>query len=412
MVKVQHIFCFFLLLNFFSSIHMKNPVNPTEKLRKSIKLKKANDGLPTLRENIGYFYANQVKDFQKINTFHQNIPFKEHLKETVNDTNITITVEDFFEDFNCVGKKGVLALATDFKDENNIFDKLNIESQTKFKTIIISNETTKEYEINCRLFKYTERPLTVFCELDENIPQGNYSINFNNITLKYNDNEITINPDKYFDFEKLDVYIPDLYSDKQNITVDKNKESIELKFKINSYHNEKIILWGIDENLEILDNCKEKNKELTCLIQKDILLEITPNDTSIFYLLYNDVDNSDRNWYPKVDEIRINYYGIEKEDIFIGINKLIEDKLGIEYFAFYETNITNIPNFRTGYAAFSMEFEGVEENICSFRKYDDTPLLLICAILNHSTNEMYLSEIKNEIILDNINIKYNLEYNL
>ena len=176
-------------------------------------------------------------------------------------------------------------MATDFKDDNKIFDKLNIESQTKFKTIIISNETTKEYEINCRLFKYTELPLAVFCDLDENIPRGNYSINFNNITLKYNDNEITINSDKYFDFEKLDVYIPDLYSDKQNITVDKNKESIELKFKINSYHNEKIILWGIDENLEILDNCKEENKELTCLIQKDTLLEIMPNDTSIFYSL-------------------------------------------------------------------------------------------------------------------------------
>ena len=177
MVKVQNILCFFLLLNFFSSIQMKNPVNPTEKLSKSIKLKKTNDDLPTLREKNGYYYATQVKDFQEMNTFNQNPPFEVLLEETVNDTNITITVEDFFEDFNCVGKKGVLALATDFMDENKIFDKLNIESQTKFKTIIISNETTKEYEINCRLFKYTKLPLAVFCELDENIPQGNYSIN-------------------------------------------------------------------------------------------------------------------------------------------------------------------------------------------------------------------------------------------
>ena len=54
-----------------------------------------------------------------------------------------------------------------------------------------------------------------------------------------------------------------------------------------------------------------------------------------------------------------------------------------------------------------MKFEDVEENYCSFRKYEDAPLLLICVILNHSTNETYLSEIENEIILDNINIKYN-----
>ena len=194
MVKVQNILCFFLLLNFFSSIQMKNPVNPTEKLSKSIKLKKTNDDLPTLREKNGYYYATQVKDFQEMNIFNQNPPFKALLKETVNDTNITIIVEDFNEHCNYVGKKGALALTTNFTDENNIFDKLNIESQTKFKTIIISNET-KDYEINCRLFKYTEIPLKVFCELDENISQGNYSINFNNITFNYNDKEITINSD-------------------------------------------------------------------------------------------------------------------------------------------------------------------------------------------------------------------------
>ena len=406
MVKVQHVLCFFLFLNFFSSIQMKNPVNPTEKMRKSLKLIKINDDLPTLREKNGYYYATQVKDFQEMNTFNQNPPFEVLLEETVNDTNITIIVEDFFEDSNYVGKKGALALITNFTDENNIFDKLNIESQTKFKTIIISNET-KDYEINCRLFKYTEIPLKVFCELDENIPKGNYSINFNNITFKYNDKEITINSDKNFDFEKKDVYMPDLYSDIQNITVDKNKESIELKFKINSYHNETIILWGFDENLEILDNCKEENNELTCIIQKDTLLEIMPNDTSFFALIYSDNNNYESYFYLNVEYIIINYYSIEKEDIFVGINKLIENKFGFDDLAIYETNVTNISNFHSGINLFSMKFEGVEENYCSFNKYDDTPLLLLCGIVKYSTNEMYLSEIENETILDNINIKYN-----
>ena len=108
-----------------------------------------------------------------------------------------------------------------------------------------------------------------------------------------------------------------------------------------------------------------------------------------------------------VDYIRINFYGVEKEDIFIGINKWVEDKFGFDQFIKYETYITNIPNFHTGYASFSMKFEDVEENYCSFKKYDDALLLLICGILNHSTNEIYLSEFENEIISDNINIKYN-----
>jgi hypothetical protein len=385
---------------------MKNPVNPTEKLRKLIKLIKTNDDLPTLREKNGYYYATQVKDFQEMNTFNQNPPFKILLKETVNDTNINIAVEDFNEYPTYVGKKGALALTTNFTDENNIFDKLNIESQTKFKTIITSSET-KDYEINCRLFKYTEKPLTVFCELDENIPKGDYTINFNNITFKYNDKEITINSDEYFDFEKIDFLLPDLYSDIQNITVDKNKKSIELKFKINSYHNETIILFGKDQNSEILDNCKEENNELTCIIQKDILLEIMPNDTSLFNLAYSDNNSYNFQFYLNVEYIIINYYGIEKEDIFVGINKLIENKLGFGDFAIYETNVTNISNFRSGFNSFSLKFEGVEENYCFFRKYDDTPVLLLCGIRDYSTNEMYLSEIENETIFDHINIKYN-----
>ena len=396
MVKVQYIFCFFLLLNFCSNMQVKNSVKHVENLR-------TNDDMPTLREKIGYDYGAQVKDFQEINTFHQNPPLRELLKETI----YIISVEEFVDDVNFVGKKGALALNTSFIDENNLFDKSNIESQTTFKNIIKSKEE-KEYEINCRLFKYTHFPLIVLCELDENIPQGNYSINFNNINFMYNDKEIIVNSSQHFDFEKLDSYIPDLYSDEQNITVENNKESIEIKFKIISYHNETIVLWGTDENLEILDNCKVENNELICLIQKKTLLEIMPNPTGNFYLIYCDNKNYDSTFYRLVDKIIINYYGIEKEDIFIGINKLVEDKLGSDSFVAYETNITNIPNFRTGLISFSLKFGGVEEHYCGFKKYDDTPLLLLCGFINYSTNETYLSEIEKEIILDNNNIKYNL----
>ena len=395
MVKFQYIFCFFLLLNFCSSIQIKNPLNHIENLR-------PNDDIPTLREKIEYDYGAQVKDFQEINTVHQNPPLRKLLKETI----CIISVDNYINNVTYVGKKGALALNTSFIDENNVFDTSNIENQTNFKNIIKSKEE-KEYEINCRLFKYTHYPLIVLCELDENIPQGNYSINFNNISFRYNDKEITVNSDKHFDFEKLDSYIPELYADAQNITVEKNKESIELKFKIISYHNETIVLWGIDENMEILDNCKVKNNELICLIQKDILLEIMPKDTNIFALLYCDNNNYDSKMYRLVDDITINYYGIEKKDIFIGINKLIENTFLSNPFVFYETNITNIPNFRSGYISFSLKFEGVEEHYCSLRKYDDTPLLLLCSFLNYSTNETYLSEIEKEIILKNTNIKYN-----
>ena len=187
--------------------------------------------------------------------------------------------------------------------------------------------------------------------------------------------------------------------------MDNNKESIELKFKIISYYNETIILHGNDQNNEILDNCKEENNELTCIIQKDTLLEIMPNDKSLFSLMYTNFNNYDSYGYLKVGDISINYYGIEKEDIFVGINKLIENKFGFGNLAIYETNVTNISKFHSG--LFSMKFKGVEYSYCSFSKYDDTPMLLICEILSLFNNEMYLAEIENETILDNRNIKYN-----
>ena len=114
----------------------------------------------------GYYSLVYVHDSEII-TFYEIPPFKVVLNETEPDidTNI-ITVEDIEGDSK-IGKQGVLALSTDFIDGSNIFDKANIEIQTKFKTYI-SNiyEESEEYEVNCRLVKFTGEPLLVFYEID------------------------------------------------------------------------------------------------------------------------------------------------------------------------------------------------------------------------------------------------------
>jgi hypothetical protein len=146
-------------------------------------------------------------------------------------------------------------------DENNIFDKLDIENETSFKTDI--SNTFEEYEVNCRLVKFTEEPLMVFCELDESIPPGNYSIKFSNIGVIYKNNSIIIDSYSSFDFQKFDLDIPNLYADFQNITVEEHKDSIEIIFNIISYNKEQLFI-GNPENMhfEILDDCKEYNKHL------------------------------------------------------------------------------------------------------------------------------------------------------
>ena len=79
-----------------------------------------------------------------------------------------------------VGKKGSAEILTKFYDEQNIFDKTDIESKTIFNAEILDTNQ-KNYTIDCRLWKAVDCDLVIFCNFDENIPQGEYSINLNSL---------------------------------------------------------------------------------------------------------------------------------------------------------------------------------------------------------------------------------------
>ena len=50
----------------------------------------------------------------------------------------------------------------------------------------------------------------------------------------------------------------------------------------------------------------------------------------------------------------------------------------------YKTNVTNFDNVQTEYKYFELEFNNSDSGTkpwqCSFRKYDDTPLLFVCFV--------------------------------
>ena len=98
----------------------------------------------------------------------------------------------------------------------------------------------------------------------------------------------------------------------------------------------------------------------------------------------------------------------KKKDIFVGITKLIENVAEDDTLISYETNITDISNVFTSIGVFDLEFSnsntGTKSCSCSFRKYDENPLLIVCFINNEGTN--WLKEITQEKIFDNLNIKY------
>ncbi len=108
--------------------------------------------------------------------------------------------------------------------------------------------------------------------------------------------------------------------------------------------------------------------------------------------------------------INISTKDIPKKDIFVGIKKLLTNT-SESYAAFaYETNITDISNYYNidfifrGFKLNFITYEEGEKNLdCTFAKYNNNPLLLLCHYFTYDKIELSLKEIKDEI---KINDKY------
>ena len=110
-----------------------------------------------------------------------------------------------------------------------------------------------------------------------------------------------------------------------------------------------------------------------------------------------------------VFDITINYSGTSKKNIYVSIHGLLKQKsLLYEYIA-YETKINGkIPNLVTDY--FVLNFVNINNNDtvignCYFLKNENTNLLLLCDF--NSNGAFKLQSITAEIILNDINYKYN-----
>ena len=321
-----------------------------------------------------------------------------NLRDEITETqNIEITIRDFVEYNNVVGKKGTLVL----EEQHNIInvDIIDTEKKTYFELTI-----SEKYKASCGIWREENRNFLVFCNIDESIPEGEYSLNFNGISFKYKEYMITLKASQLFTFTKLNKNIIDLYSSKQTIILKDDKEIYDLKFKIVSYNNEMLLI----NYQSALENCEQVSNELICHITKGKLEEIlTPvMNRNKIYLGYYDQNSAKRGKFSLIPPIEVKSF-ITKKDIYVGITKLAENIAEHDTSIAYRTNVTDISNIRTDFGSFSLKFEnrdGEKSSDCSFRKYENSPLLLVCWLKN---GVFWLKEIKEEIILDDINIKYN-----
>ena len=317
------------------------------------------------------------------------------LKE-ISTTVLDVKVRDFY-DGNIVGKKGTIILTTDWISEDFSFTKKN----TCFSTTISNSD--QSLPVQCGLWREKESDLFIFCNIDETIPKGDWTLKLNGIEFDYSDYSFNLIAETDYIFTKSDVNIIDLYSDKQIINLSDGKKSYDLKFKIISYNQENLILnWKT-----VLDNCKQENDELICTLTKK---QVEENLVQFEGNTFLEVEYSNSNYrikkfpfIPKIDII----HNIQKKDINVLITKLIQNVGEHDTPIAYETNINDLENVYMDLESFDLTFESEKEEKkagCGFRKYDNNPLLLVCFI--NRVGEYWLKEITEDIKIES-DLKYN-----
>ena len=200
---------------------------------------------------------------------------------------------------------------------------------------------------------------------------------------------------------------PILHAESQTIKMNDRILSYNLKFKIEVYNNE-ILLLIADGNEIVLYNCKEDNKELICSLEKNILLSIMETNFISFQLGYISSETQEKHLF---DGIIIYAKYSQKKDIRINIIKLLVNCTETYRAIAYETDVYETPIISTSFTnKFNLEFENTNNEIvigqCRLAKYEIGLLLVLCELKN-AEGEYQLKEIENEIILDEINANYN-----
>ena len=310
-----------------------------------------------------------------------------------------------------VGKKGTALVI--FKQIEPIKKFINIKKETCFNSSI-SNGNDK-YDVKCGLWNQfdSSSEIYVFCNIEEKIPSGNYSILLNKVEpFDYGNYHVTLkveNNQNLIEFEKVDRNIIDLYSGEQTLTIENTIDSYELKFNIVSY-NQEILIFNDYMTLD----CHAENDILRCPLTKKDLLAYLSKIEDECDILYVDPTTFDSGRLRLIPLIKVKVKDIQKKDVFVGLNKLLVNANEKDVSIAYETNVTNISNYYRYYSGFfkltfmnknkDVEKE-VNDNLCNFLKYDNNPLLLVCKVNNEGTN--WLKEIKEETKIEGKNILYN-----
>ena len=306
-----------------------------------------------------------------------------------------------------VGKNGFISFIAHYNFDEIKINKTNDKWKPYFE-LKIYDERNINYYIKCGPWNGGNF-LFIFCKFNETFPEGEYTFDFEKNKFNYAGYEINLyrhgGVADTIHRKKINDEILDLYCPPQTINVTDDEDIYEIIFYIIYYNEEQLYFKHTDEYISEYRplNCYRKNKdELICKINKiELIYGIEKNNTEIkIYYLNNEGSFIKFNLLSEID---VNFFFKQKTDIYVQITKLIPNDIYI----IYETNVTNLPLIN---AFFNLNFIGKEnEEIkqCYFKSGEDGKMILLSNKKHFYSDEIYLKEIENNIIINDSSIKYN-----
>ena len=358
-------------------------------------------------------------DDYKISIFQDNFIEVEKVDSTIpflysEQQIIVINIENVNSyDYVNVGINGVIYFTTNHTDNLNIFDPLDIEDKTNFDTVISENQN--KHNASCRLWKPLNEKMRGFCKLNEILSKTKQTVYlyFAESFFTYNGYIIKVICSNYLSTIQLNKQLPFIYSDKQVINIEERRQYYNFTFKIGLYNNEKLLLYGPNYVYISLDECEIKGRDITCIVSKQKLEEISHIEKQKLSLSYYDYNNPPTKFtFNSVLEMIVNFTNneIEKELIYVNINKLNYDSTGIYGYVSYTTNVTSISNFNALYISsevYEKKYSSYRDISCYFKKTEDNPLIMFCQAIFEG--EMYLTSFRSGKLLEDIHFKYNFK---
>ena len=191
----------------------------------------------------------------------RQIQFKSNeLKEEIETINIIVKPEDNLNIL--VGYGGLLILkARHNESQTYLFDPETIEKDTSFETDYSDMEMYVS-NLKCRLWMKSE---TIYLFCDSYFNNGYNTISINSKTFEYKSKyQINVNFTDEITFEQSDIEIPFIYSNEQTININESQLIYELRFKIQTYNDESLYIYGSGYNYAILEDYLENSQEPIC----------------------------------------------------------------------------------------------------------------------------------------------------